>query len=69
MNNNNKVRNNVKECYFCKNGKNPSYKDEEELKHFMSDGKIQSRYETGCCAKHQRELAREIKRARKILLV
>lgn len=69
MNNNNKVRNNVKKCYFCQNGEKPSYKDEEELKQFMYDGKIQSRYETGCCAKHQKKLAREIKRARKILLV
>lgn len=47
-----------------------SYKNPEILKKFMSErGKIKSRNRTGNCAKHQRRVAREIKRARMIGLL
>jgi small subunit ribosomal protein S18 len=35
----------------------------------MENGKIRPRRQTGTCAKHQRELARAIKRARHIALL
>ena len=60
-----------RDCQFCtdKNVK-IDYKDYLFLKRFiMDDGKIRPRRQTGTCAKHQRELARAIKRARHIALL
>jgi small subunit ribosomal protein S18 len=46
------------------------YKNVELLQRFITDGaKIRPRRQTGTCAKHQRELARAIKRARHIALL
>ena len=46
------------------------YKDVAKLRKFISErGKIQPRRMTGTCAKHQRELATAIKRARTIALL
>ncbi len=57
-------------CSFCQSGKTPDYKDVEELRHFVTDrGKIVSRSRSGVCAKHQRRLAREVKRARYLALL
>ena len=51
-------------------GKTVDYKDPETLKRYVNEkGKIVSRRITGTCAKHQREIAREIKRARAIALL
>ncbi len=59
-----------KSCYFCEKGKDPSYKNYEELVRFISErGKIIGRRQTGICPKHQRMLAREIKRARQLGLI
>ena len=59
-----------KSCYFCEKGKDPSYKDYQELARFISErGKIVGRRQTGVCPKHQRMLAREIKRARQLGLL
>jgi small subunit ribosomal protein S18 len=60
-----------RQCRFCSNPKMIiDYKDIETLSRFVSDhGKIRSRRQTGTCAKHQRQLAREIKRARHIALL
>ncbi len=59
-----------KTCPFCEGGKEPSYKNYEELRRFLSErGKIIGRRQTGVCAKHQRLLAREIKRARQLALL
>jgi small subunit ribosomal protein S18 len=60
-----------RQCRFCANPKmNIDYKDVETLGRFVSDhGKIRSRRQTGTCAKHQRELARAIKRARHLALL
>jgi small subunit ribosomal protein S18 len=46
------------------------YKQVELLRRFVTeDGKIRPRRQTGTCAKHQRELAQAIKRARHIALL
>ncbi len=55
-------------CQFCTDTSiNLDYKNVELLKRYITaDGKIRPRRQTGTCAKHQRELARAIKRARHI---
>jgi small subunit ribosomal protein S18 len=60
-----------RECSFCAD-KNEmiDYKRVDILRRFVTDeGKIRPRRQTGTCAKHQRELARAIKRARHIALL
>ena len=60
-----------RECMFCTD-KNAviDYKLVEVLRRFVTDeGKIRPRRQTGTCAKHQRELAQAIKRARHIALL
>ncbi len=58
-----------KVCYMC-TGKNIDYKDVETLKRYINDkGKILPRRITGACAKHQRHIAEQIKRARAIALL
>ena len=61
-----------KDCYFCINNiQEIDYKDTELLRRFISPYtvKIFPRKKTGVCAKHQRKLARAIKRARIIGLL
>ena len=55
-----------KVCAFCQNKiENIDYKDVATLKKYVTEvGKILPRRITGVCAKHQRVLARAIKRAR-----
>lgn len=56
-------------CYLC-TGKTINYKDVESLKRYTNDkGKILPRRITGNCAKHQRVIAEQIKRARAIALL
>jgi len=60
-----------KVCSFCA-GKIATidYKDPDKLRSFISDrGKVEPRRRTGTCAKHQRILARAIKRARHLALL
>jgi small subunit ribosomal protein S18 len=46
------------------------YKDSDSLRRFTTErGKILPRRITGTCAKHQRLVAREIKRARSLALL
>ena len=53
-----------KVCYMC-TGKDIDYKDVETLKKYINDkGKILPRRVTGACARHQRHIAQQIKRAR-----
>ena len=54
------------ECYFCKhNIREISWKDKELLSRFISaQAKIKPPRRTGTCAKHQRKLAKAIKKAR-----
>lgn len=56
-------------CYMC-TGKEINYKDVEVLKKYINErGKILPRRITGACAKHQRHIAAEIKKARIIGLL
>ena len=58
-----------KVCYMC-TGKDIDYKDTELLKKYINDkGKILPRRVTGACAKHQRHIAEEVKKARAIALL
>lgn len=58
-------------CQFCTDPSNKiDYKQVDLLNRFITDeGKIRPRRQTGTCAKHQRQLARAIKRARHIALL
>jgi small subunit ribosomal protein S18 len=63
-------RRRVKFCRICRKKMQIDYKDSEFLKNFISErGKILSRRVTGNCAKHQRQVAFAIKRARVISLL
>ena len=58
-----------KVCMLC-TGKTVDCKDPESLRKYVNEkGKIVPRRITGTCARHQREIAREIKRARAIALL
>ncbi len=58
-------------CQFCAEQVSwMDYKQVDLLKRYVSDqGKIRSRRETGTCARHQRMLARAVKRARHMALL
>jgi len=59
-----------KVCRFCVDKVEIDYKDVDLLRNFITDrGKIVPRRITGTCARHQRELAVAIKRARYIALM
>ncbi len=60
-----------KMCSFCADKiAYIDYKDLAKIKKFTSErGKILPRRISGCCAKHQRQLTRAIKRARCIALL
>ena len=58
-------------CQFCAD-KNAviDFKAVDLLRRFVTEeGKIRPRRQTGTCAKHQREVARAIKRARQVALL
>ena len=58
-----------KVCQMCA-GKPVNYKDVMIVSKYINEkGKILPRRVTGTCAKHQREVAKEIKRARMIALL
>ena len=60
-----------KVCVFCgKENNEISYKDANKLKRYVSErGKILPRRITGTCAKHQRMLAKAVKKAREAALI
>lgn len=60
-----------KVCRFCADSSlEINYKDPKSLRYFITErGKIIPRRLSGCCAKHQRTLTHEIKRARAIALL
>lgn len=60
-----------RECQFCiDKSLTINYKNVEVLKRYLTEeGKIRPRRQSGTCAKHQRRLAREIKRARHLALL
>ena len=59
-----------KVCQMC-TGKEVDYKDVETIKRYISNerGKILPRRITGACAKHQRHIANEVKKARFMALI
>ncbi len=59
-----------KVCQMC-TGKEVDYKDVEIIKKYISadKGKILPRRATGACAKHQRHIAKEVKKARFMALI
>lgn len=55
---------------YCPDGRCFDYKDIDTLNRYISEtGKIKPRRQTGNCARCQRELAREVKRARHLALL
>ena len=60
-----------KVCNFCvEKSEYIDYKDVAKLKKYLTEsGKILPRRMTGVCARHQRELAVAIKRARQMALI
>ena len=60
-----------KNCYFCEKGlKEIDYLKTDLLKKFISGlAKIKARRKTGVCSKHQRKLAKAIKKARHLGLL
>ena len=59
-----------KVCQMCA-GKNLDYKDADVIKKYVSadKGKILPRRATGACAKHQRHIAGEVKKARFMAII
>ena len=54
-------------CVFCVEKQVLDYKDVDFVRRFMTErGKIAPRRSSGCCAKHQRMVAREVKKARQV---
>lgn len=68
---NRRFRPRKKVCAFCKDeNKKIDYKDADTLKRFVNErGKILPRRVTGTCAKHQRLVTTEVKRARQIAIL
>lgn len=60
-----------KVCAFCaEKAETIDYKDVAKLRKHLSDGgKIAPRRTSGTCAKHQRQLAIAVKRARQMALI
>src|SRR5581483_5041014 len=58
-------------CIYCKDkNKVIDYKNGDQLRRYLTDrGKIRPRRKIGTCARHQRELALAIKRARHLALL
>jgi small subunit ribosomal protein S18 len=58
-------------CHFCQNSiEYIDFKDERALNRFLTDqGKIIPRHTSGTCAKHQRQLATAVKRARHLAII
>jgi len=62
---------NIKVCYFCRNkNQEIDYKNVSLLKRYLNfSGRIHPRGRTGNCTKHQREIAKAIKKARQMALL
>jgi small subunit ribosomal protein S18 len=58
-------------CRFCADKSlSVDFKDQATLKYFVTErGKIIPRRVSGCCAKHQRQVALSVKQARGIALI
>lgn len=59
-----------KDCYFCKEKKEPSFADMAVLQRYITErGKIIGQERTGICPQHQRAIASTIKHARHLALI
>ena len=60
-----------KPCPYCRDKIDQvDYRDISALRRFISErGKIRSRRITGACRRHQRQIARSVKRARELALL
>lgn len=59
-----------KECFFCKEKKEPTFQDVPSLSRFLTErGKIVPRSRNGLCAKHQKAVSKQIKYARHLALL
>jgi len=68
--NNRRRRGRRRQNSYCPPGKCFDYKDIDTLRRYVTEtGKIKPRRQTGNCSRCQRELAREIKRARHLALL
>jgi len=57
-------------CYFCEKKMEPDYRQDEILIRFLTKrGKIRPRTRSGLCSRHQRAIAKEIKRGRNLGLL
>ncbi len=57
-------------CFFCKFNSEPNYKDLENIEKFLTQRmKITNRDRSALCAKHQRQLSKQIKYARYLALI
>lgn len=57
-------------CKICRYDKEIDYKDPGTLERYIDRrGKLLPKSFTGTCAKHQREIAREVKRSRILALL
>jgi small subunit ribosomal protein S18 len=57
-------------CYFCEKKMEPDYRQDDILIRFLTKrGKIRPRTRSGLCARHQRTIAKEIKRGRNLGLL
>jgi small subunit ribosomal protein S18 len=64
------IRTAPKKCYFHEEEKEPTFKDMAVLQRFLTErGKITPRSRNGLCAKHQKEVSRQIKYARHLALL
>ena len=64
------MQNRKRVCRVCYQGLELSYKKPEVLRQFINRrGRIFARRNTHFCAKHQRRLALEINRARKVAIL
>ncbi|MCR4334898.1 MAG: 30S ribosomal protein S18 [Patescibacteria group bacterium] len=60
----------MKKCFFCKYNSTPDFKDIENLEKFLTPRKkIVSREKSNVCARHQRQLTKQIKYARYFALL
>ena len=67
---NRRFRTTKRVCPLCVEKTPIDYKQVDVLSRYVNEfGRMRPRRQTGTCAKHQRHLAREIKRARHIALL
>ena len=67
---NRRFRTTKRVCQFCVEKTPIDYKQVDVLQRYVNEfGRMRPRRQTGTCARHQRHLAREIKRARHIALL